>query len=514
MKNGHENDSDRNRIPSRKEACLEKEMLYAHIIKTASVLFLVLVMAALSLVIEKPEVSQIEKRELAKEPKLSAESWLDGSYAEKYDLYYSDTFPFRELLTSAATWIRSAMGLQFGGMRYVPSSQDTEQTTAPLQHQTDPEPENDIQTEPDESSSKPEEDFTVGVEQVNGILISNGRALQVFGGIYSMGEWYASVINSYRAALDDSVRMYSVVVPTATQYYLSGRFRSMSGDEIKAINDIYAQLAPGITPVDVYTVLGEHTDEYIYFNTDHHWTGRGAYYAYTSFAKAANFTPKELAGYNTHYLDSFLGTLYSATLDRSLYDNPDYVEYYDIPIEYEAYRFNRGAPFTPVPTTLLGEYASGQNSYSVFLHGDFPLIKVITANKNGRKALVVKESYGNAFSTFLVPHYEELYIVDERYFELNLVSYIKENRITDVIFINNVFAAYTPYHIRRIDTIFRQSYVPAQAAPPAQVQEPEPEEEQEEEREDDPEESSSGEEPVKPVVPVKPVEPVRPQTYQ
>ena len=29
----------------------------------------------------------------------------------------------------------------------------------------------------------------------------------------------------------------------------------------------------------------------LYFNTDHHWTGLGAYYAYTAFAQQAGFEP-------------------------------------------------------------------------------------------------------------------------------------------------------------------------------------------------------------------------------
>lgn len=55
----------------------------------------------------------------------------------------------------------------------------------------------------------------------------------------------------------------------------------------------------------------------------------------------------------------------------------------------------------PYASTIMADYASGVNMYSVFLHGDQPLTEIQTENKNGRKAVVVKESFGNAFSPFL-----------------------------------------------------------------------------------------------------------------
>ena len=73
---------------------------------------------------------------------------------------------------------------------------------------------------------------------------------------------------------------------------------------------------------------------------------------------------------------------------------------------------------------------------------------------------MVKESFGNAFAPFLINHYEEVYIVDQRYFQLNLVEFIKENGIGELIFANNSFAACTPYHISHIDNMRFQTFVP------------------------------------------------------
>lgn len=133
-----------------------------------------------------------------------------------------------------------------------------------------------------------------------------------------------------------------------------------------------------------------------------------------------------------------------------------------------------GEPFTPYASTIMADYASGVNMYSVFLHGDQPLTEIQTENKNGRKAVVVKESFGNAFSPFLVAHYETVYIVDQRYFELNLLDFIKQNGVTDLIFINNVFAANTAVQIQWIQGLMTQQW-----APPVQEETEESEEETE-----------------------------------
>ncbi|HBI57066.1 MAG TPA: hypothetical protein DDY38_09590, partial [Firmicutes bacterium] len=57
---------------------------------------------------------------------------------------------------------------------------------------------------------------------------------------------------------------------------------------------------------------------------------------------------------------------------------------------------------------------------------------------NGEKVLVIKDSFGNAFVPFLLPHYEEIYVVDSRFYNVsttgNIVDFVKENGINEVVF--------------------------------------------------------------------------------
>ena len=66
-------------------------------------------------------------------------------------------------------------------------------------------------------------------------------------------------------------------------------------------------------------------------------------------------------------------------------------------------------------------------------------MKIVSDIKNGRKILQIKDSYGNAFAPFLPAHFEEVYIIDYRYFNGNIKELIKKYGITDIIFSHNIY---------------------------------------------------------------------------
>lgn len=117
--------------------------------------------------------------------------------------------------------------------------------------------------------------------------------------------------------------------------------------------------------------------------------------------------------------------------------------------------------------------AESAGSYSVFLGGDYPLTKIVTQAPGTRKLAVVKESFGNAIVPFLVNHYAEIYVVDQRYFELNLPAFLKENGVNEILFINNIFAANTYVRMNELARLRTQVWTPpAPAEPEPEVEEP------------------------------------------
>ena len=189
--------------------------------------------------------------------------------------------------------------------------------------------------------------------------------------------------------------------------------------------------------------------EYLYFRTDHHWTALGAYRAYEVFCKSASLKPVSLDTYEKRTSTGFLGTLYNSSLDKNLAANPDTVEYYVPDLPYV--QTNTNQDLSTYRGTLISEYSSGKtNGYLTFMGGDIPLATIETENTNGKKIIVFKESYGNAFIPFLVPHYQTIYVADIRSFPYNAVEFIKNNSIGEVLFLNNIMTSNTAARVANI----------------------------------------------------------------
>ncbi|MEM1484774.1 DHHW family protein [Oscillospiraceae bacterium PP1C4] len=433
-----------------------------------------------SLLLEKPTESKIEKRALAQMPAFSAASLFQGRLTRDIENHFADTFPFREWFVSMSAVVNESRGIRVDDVRIIQPSGNSEgqglpkdgevktKTPAAVETPADGASSAASQTgetpSPNPASHNPPVGEGAASPISNGSFVYKGMAMSLFGGNGQSASWYAQVLNAYQSELPD-VQIYNMVIPTAIEFYVPDKYRDLTQSQKNIIDLVYSQLNSRIKRVDAYSKLQEHKDEYLYFRTDHHWTGLGAYYAYTAFCEQAGVEPISLADCETRRLNNFIGTMYAQTQDSTLLQNPDYVDYYIFPQEYTATRFNTNSPYSGVWHTLWGEYAQSPNSYSVFLHGDFPLIQVKTSNHNGRKIMIVKESFGNAFAPFLINHYEEVYIVDQRYFQLAAIDFIKSHGINELIFANNSFAVCTPYHIRCIDNLRHQVFVPY--VPPA-----------------------------------------------
>ena len=74
--------------------------------------------------------------------------------------------------------------------------------------------------------------------------------------------------------------------------------------------------------------------------------------------------------------------------------------------------------------------------------------------------------------------------MDQRYFELGLIDFVKEKGITDLLFLNNIFAVNTDVRIRELSRIQNQSYQPISQQPVQPQQPEESKEEVEEQREE------------------------------
>lgn len=422
------------------------------------------------LVLPRETYSDSEKRELATMPKFSVESFFEGKFTDGITEYYSDTVPFREAIKNIANTITDMYGVRVDDAKIhgvvIPPTNDDEDVFITTAQRTEPpviseddtseitdvsdEVSTDTQTSlsPDQTIPNDIEEYDPNDDNKtdivnNGILVLENQGLMLYGGGISSGTKYAGYINRYRQDLGSHVNIYSMVIPTAAEFYMPSEYAGYSKSQLSNLNNIINNLSPSVKVVDAYSALAAHTDEKIYMRTDHHWSSMGAYYAAQEFCKQAgvNFNADLSTQYDKVVINNYVGSLYGYTNDIALKNNPEDFIYYKPKNSYETTYYYYEYPNAPFKASLFNTKVSLALSYCVYMGGDNLVTRIETDVDNGRKLAIFKDSFGNALVPFMVGSFEEIHVLDIRYFPHNAIDYINYYGITDVLFANNIFAA-------------------------------------------------------------------------
>lgn len=407
----------------------------------------------------RPTVSASEKRELAKFPKFSFASLADGSYFKGIDSWFSDTFPFREALTSANSKLTSWYG--FGNKVSKLNNNESDDipdapTTSDGDSSEDPtEPpettENSDATKPPETTkNNTDSDTTKAPQQtqsLGSILVAGKAAYEYYNFSQKTADAYAKHINYLAKQIEKSgsgAQVYDILVPTSIDITLDESTRNSinSSDQQKAMKYIYASMNDKVKTVNIYDTLKAHNSEYIYYRTDHHWTALGAYYAYEKFCQDKGITPIPLSDYDEKDYGKFLGSFYNDTnKNKKLEKNADKLIAYQPRYSTDmTYTDTRGGK---IKWPLVNDVTNYNPSYkySAFAAGDNPYTKIVNNDLSDKTScVVIKESFGNAMIPFIVGNYQKVYVIDYRTWKGSLSQFVKEKGIQDVIFINNMSA--------------------------------------------------------------------------
>lgn len=367
-------------------------------------------------------VSAVENRTLAAKPTPKIDSILAGKYSMDFESFFADHFVMREKLVSSSKYISSLKGIK--------RSQEVQLVDFKGQNVGGNE------TDADAKDSKKEAD-TKG-----NLLILNDTVMEVYKFNESKCKLYADMLNTVSDKMGEDVKVYSLLAPVQIEFLTTKKYKDLSDSQIDSINFVNSNLSEKVTPVDAYTPIKEHIDEYVYFRTDHHWTALGAYYGYTGFAKASSITPLPLEKYKVGEAPGFLGHLSTVNPSETVSNNPDNVIYYNSPVksELQVYFYDKstGEKKSYTGAVINKTYIDNDQKYGIFLGGDFPLGIIKTNSKTDKKIMVIKDSYANAFIPFLLPHYSEIYIVDPRHYKESIVDLVKDNNIQEVLVLNYI----------------------------------------------------------------------------
>lgn len=213
--------------------------------------------------------------------------------------------------------------------------------------------------------------------------------------------------------------------------------------------------------VDVSKVLKEHKDEYIYYRTDHHWTGYGAYLAYESWCRLKNLEPyaKEELNIDT-VTEDFLGTIHSKI---NISHKPDAIEIYSVK------DYNTKAVYNMQNTkdTLFDKtFLKGKDKYGVFFGGNQGIVEITdnmhmtvtdgrlkenyNQDKNEDILLIIKDSYANCFAPMTAGMFDRIYVVDLRYFNMKPDVFMEMYGVTDVLLLYNADTLTDDVYISRV----------------------------------------------------------------
>ena len=396
----------------------------------------------------RPKYSEVEKRDLAQFPEWSVSKLAQGTWTSEVSSWFSDSEPYRERLMTLSMKIKDLERLVLSDDNVTFHAADDMMEEGEMEEAVEEEEElgkysNYVSTEGKAKRAHA------------GIIIvgsgSNVRALMAYGGVNGGGK-FAKMANTYQEEIGERVRIYAMVIPNAAEYYLPESWKKRSKSQLATLKSIQEQLSPDVTFVNVYNTLGNHADEPIFLRTDHHWAPLGGYYAAAEFAKSAGVDFKDLDSYERKEVKRFVGTMYGYSKDISIKEAPeDFVYYVPKDIEYTTtyltYTTNKDYKITKVsgPTTERFFYRfkdGGSGAYSTFMGSDQRVTHVSTSVENGRKVLIIKDSFGNTIPGYLFYSFEDIFVIDNRYFHLNLKKYIEQQGITDLLFACSTFNAY------------------------------------------------------------------------
>ena len=345
---------------------------------------LLIVLPALTLFLPKKTFSENENRYLQEFPVPTLKTLEDKSFMSAFEKFFSDHFVLRE------KWIQ-------------------------LKNQME---------------------IITNKKEINGVYLTEKRLIE-------HQELNEDIIKQNTEAINSFAEKYKkptflMIVPTAESIY-TDQLPLMAPyfDQKKVIDSIYTASNKNLTCIDVFTPLLSAKNQYIYYNTDHHWTSLGAYLGYFSSAKPLGFAHNEIDKFNVeHASHDFKGTLYSKTLYEK--STPDTIDLYHLSTgePQVTVTVNSGQKSSEHQSIFFRNYLDKKDKYNTFLGQNEPCVSVKTDVTNQKKLLIIKDSYAHSMVQFYMYHYSEITLVDLRYVN-KLSNYVSVDDYDQIMFVYN-----------------------------------------------------------------------------
>ncbi len=334
----------------------------------------------------KADYSSSEKRYLQQFPETSVDTVLSGEFSEKFETYFADHFPQRNMWVGLNSYYNLGIGLN--GRNGVYNSADGYLINVPVDKEN--------------------------------YVRKNIRVLAEF-----------------KEKIGD-VPMTVMLAPS-TGY--------IATDKLPLIHDSYnddtyfAETAKtlgesGVNFVDLRETFKQKYAEgvQLYYRTDHHWTTDGAYEGYVKLCEKLGVQPADKDSFAKTAYGGFYGTTYSTSgywLTKpdsiTVYDNQENTDKNITVIISEDGKDNHyGSMF-------FYNHIDEDDKYPVFLDGNHALTEIQNKNAKNGTIVVIKDSFSHSLAPFLAENYSKVVLVDLRYYKQSVSDLIKKENPEQVV---------------------------------------------------------------------------------
>lgn len=240
---------------------------------------------------------------------------------------------------------------------------------------------------------------------------------------------------------------FSNVIERNPLYDLKMPYKYLTVDQsITELPDLLSD--KGMSAINMMnSIQNSDIDHYsLFYKTDHHWNVYGGFYAAQLLIDELGYETDEQIKNISSYTAKNTESCFLGSLGRRV--GPIYGGLDDFAVLYP--QFETSFTVTTYDEVRSGDFANSvifkehlpqedgnisTVAYGAFLGGDFGLqtVKNNMCN-NGKKVLLVRDSYGGAVSPYLALACEELHIIDMRHYDgLPIAEYAAQADIDDVV---------------------------------------------------------------------------------
>ena len=328
--------------------------------------------------------SEKENRNMASKPEYSWTAVSDGTYMDDFETYLADQFPLRDTCVSVKTAVSRLVGKRL----------------------------------------------------INGVYIGEGGYLiQEEADVdYTHLRELVEAVNAFASDIED-VDVNFMLVPNAVSVYEDKLPYGMTSGQKDTLELVELMLSDDVDYINVYDALKKQTGINLYYKTDHHWTTRGAFVAFETYADANALGMSDVVYRFYNVTNSFQGTQAS---NSGVYSTMESIEIC-VPYGQEGnYLVNNMETGNKTATLFDASKLTQKDKYLVFMGGNYSQVNISTLADTGRNLMVIKDSYANCMIPMMTPYYDKIVVIDPRYFYDNIYEVMEINGINEVMFLYNV----------------------------------------------------------------------------